>query len=95
MGRGGIFGSKGGPLDPLLSYTFDIGLYIYTDIDIRNTQRGQYKGHNTPLGYYNDQGPCGCDQYDGQGVYCGRSTASEVLLFLLPNYIHVYAIIMQ
>ena len=34
-------------------------------------------------------------RYDGQGVYCGLSAASEVFLFLLPNYIHVYAIIMQ
>ena len=23
----------------------------------------------------------GCDQYNGQGVYCGLSTASEVILF--------------
>ena len=24
--------------------------------------------------------PIGCGQYDGQGVYCGLSTASEVFL---------------
>ena len=34
-------------------------------------------------------------QYDGQGVYCGMNTASEVFLFLRPNYIHVDAITMQ
>ena len=56
----------------------------------------QYEGHNTPNGYYTDQGPYDRGQYDDQGVYCGLSTASEVfLIFLLPNYIHVYAIIMQ
>ena len=47
-------------------------------IIIRN--RRQYEGHNTPLGYYTDQGPQGCSHYDGQGVYCGLSTASEVFL---------------
>ena len=36
------------------------------------------KGHNIPLGFYADQGPQGCSQYDGQGKYCGSSTASEV-----------------
>ena len=33
-------------------------------------------------------------KYNGQGVYCSLSIASEVL-FLLPNYIHVYAIMLQ
>ena len=37
-------------------------------------------GHNTPLGYYTDQDPKGHSQYDGQGVYCCPSTASEVFL---------------
>ena len=40
----------------------------------------QYKGHNTPLGYYTDQGPQGRGQYYGQGVFCGPNTASEVFL---------------
>ena len=37
--------------------------------------------HNTPLGYYTDQGSLSHGQYNGQGVYCGLSTASEVFLF--------------
>ena len=49
---------------------------------IRETQRRQYEGHNTSLGYYTDQGPLGCGQYNGQGVYCGLSTGSEVFLML-------------
>ena len=36
---------------------------------IQETHRRQYEGHNTPLGYYTDQ-----------GVYCGLSAASEVFL---------------
>ena len=40
----------------------------------------QYEGHNTPNGYYIDQGPYGRCQYDDQGVYCGLSTASEMFL---------------
>ena len=32
------------------------------------------------LGYQTDRGPTGLGQYDGQGVYCGLSTASEVFL---------------
>ena len=47
---------------------------------ILETQRRQYEGHNTPLGYYTDQGPQGRGQYDDHGVYCGPSTASKVFL---------------
>ena len=32
------------------------------------------------LGYQTDRGPTCLGQYDGQGVYCGLSTASEVFL---------------
>ena len=38
-----------------------------------------------PLGYYTDQGPYGRGQYNGQGVYCGLSTASEVFLILTTH----------
>ena len=34
-------------------------------------------------------------EYDGQGLYCALSIAYEVFLFLLPNYIHVHANMMQ
>ena len=37
----------------------------------------------------------GLGQYEGQEVYCGLSTASEVFLILLPNYVYVYTNIMQ
>ena len=47
----------------------------------------QYEGHNTRLGYYTDQGPKGRSQYNGQGVFCGLSTASEVfLIFTIQPY---------
>ena len=39
-------------------------------------------GHNTPLYAIS------C-QYDGQGVYCGMSTASEVLL-IFSTHLHQY-----
>ena len=53
------------------------------------TQRRQYEGHNTPLGCYTDQGPLGCCLYNGQGVYCGLSTASVVfLVFTTQLYKH-------
>ena len=44
------------------------------------------------IGYHTDQGPQGRDQYDGQGVYCGQSTASEVFLIILyyPT-IHIFS----
>ena len=45
---------------------------------IKETQRRQYEGHNTPLCCYTDQGPSGCHRYDGYDVYCGLNTASEV-----------------
>ena len=32
------------------------------------------------IDYYTDCGPIGFGQYNGQGVYCGLSTASEVFL---------------
>ena len=51
--------------------------------------RMQYEGHDISLGYHTDQGPSGEGQYNGQGLYCGQSTASEVFPFLLPNYTHV------
>ena len=57
--------------------------------DIKETERRQYEGHNTPLGYCTDQGPQGCGQYDGQydglGEYCGAHTASSVFLILLST----------
>ena len=37
----------------------------------------------------------GLGQYDGLGEYCGPHTASSVFLILLPNSIHISAIIMQ
>ena len=62
--------------------------YTYVAVDhppqhpilILETQRRQYEGHNTPLGYHTDQGPWGCGQCYGQGLYWGPSTASEVFL---------------
>ena len=50
-------------------------------------QRRQDEGHITPLGCYTDQGPRGCSQYDGQGLYCGLSTASEVFLIFTTQMI--------
>ena len=51
-------------------------------ITIYETQRRQYEGHNTPLGSHTDQGPC-----NGQGVYCGLSTAyEEFLIFTTKLY---------
>ena len=35
-------------------------------------------GTKDPLDYYTDHGPLGRGQYNGQGVYCGLSTASGV-----------------
>ena len=55
-------------------------IYIY--INNYKKQRRQYEGH-TQYHMHN------------QGQYCGPSTASEIFLFSLPNYIHVYAIIMK
>ena len=48
----------------------------------KHTQRRQYEGHNTPLGYYmyTDIGIMGHGQHNSQGVYCGLSTASEMFL---------------
>ena len=47
----------------------------------------QYEGHNTHLCYYIDQGPKNPGQCDGQAVYCGLSTASEVfLIFTIQLY---------
>ena len=71
---------------PMFSfYGFHCSVDLYL-ILIYETQRRQYEGHNT-LGYYTDQCPYGCGQYNGQGVYCGLSSASEV--FLLPNYTNI------
>ena len=53
------------------------------------TQRRQYEGHNTPLGCHTDQGPQVRGQYDGQGVYCGLSTASEVFIFTTQQYLYL------
>ena len=44
------------------------------------TERRQYEGHNTPLGYHTDQGSLGSSQYDWQGEYCGLNMDSEVFL---------------
>ena len=30
---------------------------VSTDLKLQETQRTQYEGHNTPQGYYTDQGP--------------------------------------
>ena len=59
----------------MITYLF-IG-EIPGEILTEETQRRQYEGHNTPQGYYTDQGP---------QVYCCLSTASEVFLILLSNY---------
>ena len=48
----------------------DVTLLIF------ETQRTQYEGRNTPLGYYTDQDWWGHGQYDGQKVYCGLITTS-------------------
>ena len=64
-----------------------LGMCVERYILIKETQRRQYEGYNTPLGCYTDQGPLGRGQYDGQGVYCGLSTASEVfLIFTTQQY---------
>ena len=55
---------------------------------IQETQRRQYEGHNTPLGYHIDQGPWGRRQYDDQGEYCDLSTASEVF-FIFTNHLYL------
>ena len=48
------------------------------------------------IGHHTDQYLQGCGQFYGQGMYFGLSSAFEVfLIFLLPNYMHVYAVIMQ
>ena len=44
-----------------------------------------------PLGYYTtDQGPQGRGQYDGQRVYCGLSSASELFFFILTTQLYQY-----
>ena len=48
-------------------------------------QRRQYEGHTMSSSHRGDQGPLGHHQYDDSGVYCGLSTASEVLHFSLPT----------
>ena len=53
----------------------------------------QYEGHNTPLGCYTDQGQQGRVQYDGQGVYCGASTASEVFLIFTTQLYQYLSVI--
>ena len=58
------------------------------------TQRRQYEGHNTPLGYHTDQGPKGIGQYDGQGVYCGLSTASEVFLIFTTQLYQYFSMLL-
>ena len=57
---------------------------------IRNTEKAQYSGHNTPLGCYSDQGPYVRGQYYGQGEYCGLSTASEVFLIFTTQLYQVF-----
>ena len=42
----------------------------------------------------NNRGPKALGQCDSLGEYCGPHAASEVFLILLPNYIHIYAIMM-
>ena len=64
-------------------------LWVST-ISIKETQRRQYESHNTPNGHHR---PMSLGQYNGQGVYCGLSTASEMFLFfyfllLLLNCTH-------
>ena len=65
-------------------YCFSINWKLITShfscVIIKETQRRQYEGHNTPLGYYTNQDPSGRGQYDDEGVYWGLSTASEVFL---------------
>ena len=52
------------------------------DMRIKNgafkTQRGQYEGNNTPLGYYTDCSPMGLGQYNNLGEYCCPHTAPSV-----------------
>ena len=50
------------------------------------------KGHNTALDYYTYQGPEGHGQYDGQGVYCDPSTASEVFPIFTTQLYSRYAV---
>ena len=38
---------------------------------------------------YIDRGPLDLGQYDGEGVYCGLSTASEVFLSFSTQLYHV------
>ena len=46
---------------------------------------------NTPLGHHTDQGHTGYGQYDGQGMYFGPSTASEVfLIFTTQIYFYLW-----
>ena len=55
--------------------------------NIRNTEEAVLRPHYSPIGYYTDQGPYGRGQYDGQGVYFGLSTTSEVfLIFTTQQY---------
>ena len=52
----------------------------------------QYEGHNTPLSYHTDQGPYGHGQYNGQGVYYGLSTASEVFLIFTTQLYQSFSV---
>ena len=80
----GVVGS--GVRTPILALDLSEYYRPTTDVLIQETQRRQYEGHNTPLGYYTDRGPSGHSQYSGHGVYCGLSTAYEVsLMFTTTN----------
>ena len=48
--------------------------------------------HTPGLGYYTDQGPKCRGQYDGQGVYCGLRTASEVFLIFATQQYQLFSV---
>ena len=61
----------------------------YLTTNTRNIEE-RYEGNNTPLGNYTDHGQEGSGQYNGQGVYCGLSTASEV--FRIFTFLHFFSV---
>ena len=57
---------------------------------ILQTQRMQYEGHNIPLAYHTDCDLIGLGQDDGQGVYSGKNTASEVFLIFTTQLLFIF-----
>ena len=89
------------PFWPL--HVYPIGHYIRPQYKRTNVFCTRKSGHFIQMATINvatisgvhctDQGPKGRSQYNGQGVYCGLSTASEVILIFttqLYQYLSVF-----